>query len=188
METLDYNYTTMLQYAMCVPGPAALIRKQALEFVNGRNPNYRYVTDIDFWFRLGLHGDLARIPQILATHRAHSGSSGVAQRAKVGEELVKYIEDFFSTSDLPSHIQKLYAYALSSAYFHAGVRASDYRTRRRYFIKSFRRYPLSWVIHRNRRALWVWGALLLPAPIYNILRPPFAALYTLLGKKTRLSK
>lgn len=174
IQAWDYDYRKMVRRTACIPGPASMIRRKALDLVQGRNPDFRFVTDMDFWFRLGLHGDLARIPQPLATHRTHESSSGVSQKAKVGEEIIRYITYFFSLPTLPPQVQILRTEALSSAYFHAGVRAETYNQRRHYFIQSFLKYPLNWIKNRECRAPWIVGCLILPQPVYTVLRS-FAA-------------
>ena len=171
--TWEYDYATMIRRAACVPGPAALIRKSGVDLVTGRNTNYRFVTDMDFWFRLGLHGALAHIPQFLATHRTHRASSGVAFRSEVGEEIVDYMVSFFERDDLPQNVFALKDEALSSAHVQAGSRAETYKDRRRHFTRSFRLYPLNWITNEDCRALWKYGMLLLPEPIYRNLRPIF---------------
>lgn len=169
--TWDYDYATMIRRAACVPGPAALIRKSGIDLISGRNTNYRFVSDMDFWFRLGLHGPLAHIPQFLATHRTHRASSGIAFRPNVGKEIVAYMEMIFQQYDLPDEIQRLKGEALSSAYFEAGARATSYQDRRRYFLRSFRLYPLNWIKYPH--GLWQYGALILPEFVYNLIRPLF---------------
>lgn len=171
VKAWDYDYATMVRRSTCVPGPAALIRKSGLDLVTGRNTNYRFVSDMDFWFRLGLHGPLAHIPQFLATHRTHTASGGIAYRPDVGTEIIDFMESFFERDDLPDSIQKLKREALSSAYAQAGTRAGTYKLRRSQFIKSFRLYPLNWITNEDCRALWKYGALLFPEGIYQTLRP-----------------
>ncbi len=167
----DYDYSTMVRRVACVPGPGAMIRKSGIELVSGRNTNYRFVTDMDFWFRLAMHGSLAHIPQFLATHRTHSASSGVAYRNEVGIEIVNYMQTFFMRDDLPQNVLKLRNEALSSAHVQAGTRATNYSDRRQHFLQAFRLYPLNWIINEDCRALWKYGALLLPEFAYKMLRP-----------------
>ncbi|GAB4517621.1 MAG: glycosyltransferase family 2 protein [Anaerolineae bacterium] len=161
VQAWDYDYATMLSHAACVPGPGALIRRRGLEIVKGRDLQYRYVSDMEFWFRLGMHGPLARYPEPLATHRTHGTSSGVAQRPAVGEEVLKMIEEFFSRPDLPAHVRPLYKPALSAGYFEAAVRQPDYKRRQQYLRQSLKTYPRGWLEFKYR-PVWVWSALLLP--------------------------
>jgi glycosyltransferase involved in cell wall biosynthesis len=168
----DYDYALMIRRAACVPGPAALIRKRGIDQIEGRRGEFRYVTDMDFWFRLGLHGPLAHIPQTLATHRTHPDASGVARAALVGQEIVAYMRTFFDRDDLPPDIALLKNEAMSSAHAQAAARAPSYRERRHHYIQSFRLYPLNWIRNPDCRGLWKVGALLLPEPVYNMLRLP----------------
>ncbi len=150
----DFDYKRMLREAGCVPGPGTLIRRKGIELENARNTNYKYVTDYEYWLRLGLHGPLARYPEALATHRTHASSAGVQFKPIVGDEIIEMLDAYFQNPNLPEDIKSLKAETLSSAYFEAGDRAATLRERRDYFIKSFRTYPKNWLQKPHRRAHW----------------------------------
>lgn len=161
IKTWEADYEKMVRYAVCVPGPGALIRKSGLEKVGGRDTRYRYTSDMDFWFRLGLIGPLAHIPELLATHRIHGEAKGVSRRADVGLEVLRMVEDFFARSDLPPHIRKLKTASLASAHYEAGIRMPEYKEKQQYLRKSFRMYPKGW-LKLKYRPLWVWAILIAP--------------------------
>lgn len=153
-RTWDYDYAKMLSQAGCVPGPGTMIRRRALELEGERNTNYRYVTDLEFWLRMGLHGPFARYPEALATHRTHPDSSGVVFKPAVGKEIIHMMAKFFENPNLPPHIRALYKPATASAYFEAGCRVAEYPERRRLYLKSFFLHPRSWLDDDHRRAHW----------------------------------
>lgn len=174
VQTWEADYEKMVRYAVCVPGPGALIRKSGLEKAGGRDTRYRFTSDMDFWFRLGLLGPLAHIPEPLATHRKHGEAKGVAKRAEVGLEIITMIEDFFKRSDLPPHIRNLYRASVASAHYEAGIRMPTYRQMRAYFMKAFRLDPKGW-LNLKHRPMWVWLVLITPEPmrkVFWVLRNP----------------
>lgn len=167
----DYDRDVAIRRAWCVPGPGAMIRRTAIKAIGGRDLRYRYNSDMDFWLRLSLRGSIHRVPLVLAIRREHSAARGNALRAEVGDEIITVIETLFAEAHLTQEVRRLYRESLSSAHFEAGARAATFTQRRRHFVRSFRLYPMNWI--RHRRALWQYGALLLPAFAYNALRPVF---------------
>lgn len=120
--TLDYDYATMLTRHECIVGPGAFFRKEAIDLIHGRNPQFRYVGDFDFWLRLGVHGPFARIPQTLATFREHPGSATTAARgAAMAREHIQLIHSFFAQPNLPPSIRALSRTALGRAHLAAAA-------------------------------------------------------------------
>lgn len=144
LNASDYSYPKMIARLACYPGPAAMITRTALDIAEGRRTQYRYIGDLDFWFRLGEHGDLARLPVCLGTHRTHPGSAGVASSIKVARELELYVDDFFGLPGLPSKILRLKTRARSSAYYELAARCEDPVQQRHYLLLSLRTSPLNW--------------------------------------------
>jgi glycosyltransferase involved in cell wall biosynthesis len=126
VEAWDYDYKKMLLWAACIPGPGAVIQRKAFDYEPSRNPKYRYVTDLEYWLRLGLHGPFMRIPQVLATHRHHAHSAGVAEVKTLASELVGMMNEFFNRLDLPAALRPLRNQALSAANFDACIRCLNY--------------------------------------------------------------
>jgi glycosyltransferase involved in cell wall biosynthesis len=89
-------------------GPGTFFRRQAIEMVGMRNPEFRYAGDLEFWFRLALTGNLAHIAKPLATHRVHPESASISDRGpRMAEELVSLVKKVFSHPKLPFHIRVL---------------------------------------------------------------------------------
>lgn len=121
-QSWEYDYAEMLSDCACYPGPGAIVRRKALELVPARDLRYKYVADFEYWLRLGLHGACARVPEYLATHRIHPDSAGVKVNAKIGQELIILMHEFFDRPDLPAAIRAHRRHAMSAAYFDAGKR------------------------------------------------------------------
>lgn len=160
----DYNFVTMVRQYNCLPGPGAFIRRDAVEKIGGRNPDYRYVGDFDFWLRLALHGDFIRIPETLATWRDHPASATVAQRSpRMAEERIQLIEQFYANPNLPPEILQVKAEALSSAYYDAAFAVGGTAAARPYFWKSLRYHRNSQPLGQPRSWKLMLAALFLPS-------------------------
>lgn len=122
IKTSDYSYVDMVRLQHCIPGPAAFFRRGIFDELGGRNPEYKFMADFDFWLRAGLLGDFKRLPKVLATFRVHENSITVSQRNdNMAKEHVRVVKDFFKNNNLPGHIRKLKFEAYGSAYYLAGT-------------------------------------------------------------------
>jgi len=168
---MDYDYLNMVRWMACQPGPGAILRRKAITLVPERTTNFRYVTDLDYWLRLGLHGPGARLPEVLATHRHHGDSAGISQFKALSAELIRLTEEFFARPDLPPEVRRLHTEALSAAYYDAGQRCAghDYRLATSYLWRSMRLCPKRWIIDRRVRLISL-PDFFLPAPWYRALR------------------
>jgi glycosyltransferase involved in cell wall biosynthesis len=118
----DHDYEdVMVGRHFCYVGGGAVFRRRAVELTGGRDPNFRYVGDFDFWLRLGLHGPFARIPRTLAAIRVHPDSASVSLKGNVmAEEHIRLMCKYYAQADLPPEIRKVRSKAFSYARFHAG--------------------------------------------------------------------
>ncbi len=167
----DYNYGFMLREGICLVGPGAFIRRDALSFIQGRNTDYRYVSDFDFWLRLGLYGPFSRIPEVLATHRVHSGSATVGERGvQMAKEHIQMYEHLFTQPNLPEEVQALREQSLSTMYYMAATQAlsESYSLARRYFKYSFRLSKGQYLKHPVRFA-YLLSTLFLPEHVQRWL-------------------
>lgn len=134
----------MIRRHHCLPGPAAFFHRSVLELMGGRDPRFRYVGDLEFWFRAALVGPLCRIPETLATFRVHSDSASVSAKGDLmAQEHIQMVEAFFARPDLPVEIAALHHEALSSAAFVAGCNCSRWNVgaKLRYFTQALKLAP-----------------------------------------------
>lgn len=54
--------------------PTAMIRSDAMAAVGGYDPAMRHCEDLDLWLRLGEHGQLANLPDVVLAYRLDPGS------------------------------------------------------------------------------------------------------------------
>jgi len=134
----------MVRKHHCLPGPGAFFRRIMLKRIGGRDPKFRYVGDLEFWFRAALVGTFRRVPEVLATFRVHSGSASVSAKGRLmAQEHMTLVETYFARDDLPVEIRDCRREARSSAAFIAGCSCSrwDLGGKLGYFAQALRLAP-----------------------------------------------
>jgi glycosyltransferase involved in cell wall biosynthesis len=121
VQVHDYNgYLDFIKVWGCIIGPGAFIRRKCFELTGGRDPRFRYAGDWEYWLRLGLHGQFARIPKTLATHRVHPGSMQVSHgRLAIANAHISLAKEYFSRPGLPPAVRRLRRQAFARAYVRA---------------------------------------------------------------------
>ncbi len=131
MQLPDYDIESMLTTFNVGMGPGVFIRRSTIERFGVRDPQFNYVGDLEFWFRLALNGRLAHIPSALATHRMHPGAASVTdQGAKMADELVRMVQKIYSFDEIPPRVQRIRRHVLSNAHFVATFYCGDDRKAR----------------------------------------------------------
>lgn len=170
IRTFDYNYLDMLRWHHCVPGPGAFFRRSVPERLHGRDPQFRWVADFDFWLRAGLLGPFARIPRKLATFRFHRSSASVsAKGAAMAAEHIRLVKKIYALPDLPPEVRRIRREAFGSAHYIAGcVCGPDYPwTRKRHFLMALAYSPLKYLREYRERL----STVVLPDLLGFVLRP-----------------
>ncbi|MBC8509363.1 MAG: glycosyltransferase [Chloroflexi bacterium] len=116
----EYNITNMLVDFNVSMGPGVFFRRWAVEKLGARDIEFRYAGDLEFWFRLALHGQFLHIPKALATHRVHPASASVSDQGKqMADEIVKMVNKIIANPNFPSELKltqnKLYSRVHHSA-------------------------------------------------------------------------
>jgi hypothetical protein len=180
-STPEYDYVNMLKRHYCMPGPGAFFRRSVVERLGGRDEQFRYVADFDFWLRAGLLGSFARIPRPLATFRWHSGgASSKEQGTSMAEEHVRLVEKIYSMPDLPEPVLKVKNEAFSSAYYEAAVSlgAQALDIKRGYYRRAVALYPWKYFCHEKLSLAESLVLMLLGGHVYLAARKLFGALLT----------
>ncbi len=144
MTTFEYRYVDMLRWHHCMPGPGTFFRKEVVQTLGGRDPQFRYVGDFDFWLRAGLITDFARLPQTLATFRVHPGSASSSQtNERMAEEHIRLVNKIYTLPNLSPEALTVKQEAYSSAYYIAGCvcQSGNPSVRKAYLWKAFTLYP-----------------------------------------------
>jgi glycosyltransferase involved in cell wall biosynthesis len=69
-----------LHFRPALPHCSLMVRREAMNRVNGYSLRYRYICDYDLQIRLSEHIDMVNIPEILAEYRVHSGQTSEIHR------------------------------------------------------------------------------------------------------------
>jgi glycosyltransferase involved in cell wall biosynthesis len=157
-----YDYTgfcDMVRRHFCLPGPAAFFRRRVIDEVGGRDPQFKYVGDLEFWYRVGCIGDFLRVPEALATFRVHPGSATVSQRGtRMAEEHIEVMDKLYTFSLLPAAAAAIKDEAYSSAYFVAGCNLGrgDSSQKIEFFHKAIGLAPWKYLGEYKRRLLMMF--------------------------------
>lgn len=169
MQLPDYNIVNMLTTFNVAMGPGTFIRRKAFSLVGMRDPQFKYAGDLEFWFRLALHGKLVHIPKVLATHRTHPGSASVSERGpKMAGELVSVVRRIYANPNLSPEIRKLRAKVFSIVhYVAASYCSSDIGVAIKHYLASLRYDPLCFFARATVLSLL---PIVLRKPVYGGLR------------------
>lgn len=108
VTTSEYNYEYMLKFHDNVAGPGTFFRKVILDKLKGRDLQFRYVSDYDFWLRAGLIGQFARLPKTLATSRVHPDQATLKDKGfLMAMEHILVMNKIFSLPNIPSNVKKI---------------------------------------------------------------------------------
>lgn len=81
--------------------PAAMIRRQALERVGGYRPQCYGAEDHDLWLRLGEHGRLANLPDVLMKVRVHAANFTFVNQHRTREAMRRVLDEAHVRRGLP---------------------------------------------------------------------------------------
>jgi glycosyltransferase involved in cell wall biosynthesis len=171
----EYDYLYMLRFHQCIVGPGAFIRRKSFELADGRDPDFRYVADFDYWLRLGLHGSFARIPKTLATFRVHTDSVSFSDTGTtMADEHIHMMQKFYSRPSLPLQVIEVRPESFSWAHYVAAGRCGpDRAAARKHYFESVRYRPLSFF---GKHGLKLIAFLLFPKPLFDLLHWVFLKL------------
>ncbi len=173
IETYEYSYLNMVRWHHCVPGPGTFFRRSVVERLGGRDVQFRYVGDFDFWLRAGLTGPFKRVPKTLATFRWHSdGASSKDQGLTMAEEHILLVRKVFSLAHLPPEVRSARREAYGSACYVAAVvlAGSSPELKRRYFAKAFASSPIKYLFEYRERLLCAIAPAFFGRTMCSILR------------------
>jgi len=153
-ETLEFNYLNMLRWHYCMPGPGTFFRKEVINIINGRDPQFIYVGDFDFWLRAGLYTKFTRIPKTLARFRRHPTSASSMQ-GNVGraEEHIRVINKLYSLPNVTKEMLSIKNESDSSAYYYAGrvCKSCKLSKKRYYFFYALKLCPHKYLKEYKKR-------------------------------------
>ena len=175
ITVLEYPYHDMLRYHHCPLGPGAMFRRDVLDAGIRRDGRWRYVSDYEFWLKVGLCGRLVRLPQTLATWRSHAGGASTALANKsMAKEHVEVVIDYYQRSDIPAEVRQVKRESLCNAYYIGATICIPHERHaaRMYFLRSILTMPFAPLQYPNFRRSWrnMMRIILLPEGVHNFYR------------------
>ncbi len=103
----DYSIENMILDRNVAIGPGMFIRKSTIDKIGLRDPNIKYVGDLDYSFRMASVGKIVRIPAYLATHRVHTQSLSLSAKGKrMSDEVLGLCTKYIDGDAVPHHIKE----------------------------------------------------------------------------------
>ena len=115
ITTQEYSYTRMLVDFNCLPGPGSIFRTESFRILGGRDIKVKFLSDYEFWIRLGQVGEFKRIPKNLAYWRSHAESTTIKEKSHgMALERIQVMERFFQVNP---QFEKFKSKTMSNVYF-----------------------------------------------------------------------
>lgn len=136
----EYDFKHMVRYHNCLPSVGAIFRSSVIKQVGLRDVSFRWVADFDYWLRIGLAGDMCRVPKVLAAWRHRAGQATKANSDLQATDRERLINKFYSL-DIPPEIKAVRNEAYSWTYLIAAYLATSKTLKARYAAKALAVYP-----------------------------------------------
>ena len=130
----------------CLPGPGTFFRRAAAQEIHGRNPEYRFTGDYDFWLRLSRIGRIEHRNEVVAQWRMHPESTSIQSRGyAMAQERIRVMENFLKENEVEIPLMRS---ALGHAYYFAArlVIFDGSVDGKRYLLKAFKAQK-GWIHH-----------------------------------------
>lgn len=124
----EFNLLSDLPKFNCYAAtPGAFIRKTAFKNKKKiKDSSYKYINDVKMLWDMALEGEFLYIPRYLGAWRSHK--SGIsADRYKSADEVVRWLDEFFSRKDIPAEVKNLESATRAGIYSYLAnlMRTSD---------------------------------------------------------------
>jgi glycosyltransferase involved in cell wall biosynthesis len=139
VQTLEYTRRALIADLVCIPGPGAVIRVEALGGFPIREKQFRYISDYVLWLRMSSKGHFIRVPETLATWRQHSsGATASAKSGAISSEIEYLVENDYLGYCGVSNKHRWLRSARAHMYYYAAIGALSNRQipGRRLLLKS----------------------------------------------------
>ena len=138
----EYNFTYMVKHHFCQPSVGSMFRGTLIKTIGYRNTSYRWLGDLDYWLKIGLAGNMKRVPQELAFWRHRDGQLSEIKSDARAQEHIRIVQEFYSRPDLPLNLLKVKREAFCWAYLAAAVVTDGKKKTIYYILKAFLSHPL----------------------------------------------
>lgn len=136
----EYDFKYMLRSHRCIPSVGCMYRSKVIDIIGERDRSFIWIGDFDWWYRLGLSGDMVHLPLHLAQWRRHNGQMTSVNNPVRSEHRKLLIDKFYSLpgSEKYSDITQM-AYAWS--YIVSAVQTKSFTGKIKLLWKAFLSCP-----------------------------------------------
>jgi glycosyltransferase involved in cell wall biosynthesis len=169
----DFNDVMAVRDHLCLPGPGTLFRREIFERLGGFYTGFRILFDMDFWWRVSLHGKITRLPATLSAFRVHVNSQSNTGGIRMAMETRQCVERFYSTPNLAQKFKKVKSQAFSNAYYAAAMQAylgKDMPKCKKYLMLSFLSSPVNYFRSQNWLKAKSFVDIMIPSVMGNFLK------------------
>ena len=159
VQSREYDFKYMVRHHMCLPSVGSMFRSR---YIGYRDTSFKWLGDFDFWLRLGLAGDMARVPITLATWRHRKGQASEGKNDERAQEHIRIMQKFYSLPNITPELLALKREAVCWSYLVAAGVSKSKRQIISYIYRGLKSYP--WVLFK----LEFYDAVL--KRVYYILR------------------
>lgn len=136
----EYDFVHMVRYHRCLPSVGAIFRSMVINDVGLRDPDFHWTADFDYWLRIGLTGDMCRVPGVFAAWRKSAGQESAANRQLQAQEREKLLNKFF-LMEVPTEIRNIESEARAWGYLVSASLSQRSSDVLRYLTKAIKVYP-----------------------------------------------
>lgn len=141
IKSREYDFTYMLKHHTCLPSVGSMFRSSLIDTVGYRDASYRWLGDFDYWLRVGLAGQMARVPMTLATWRHRNGQASGDKSDARAQEHIRIIREFYEKDNIPQSIKAVKQSAKCWSYLVAAVVTDSKAKAILYIATAFMHYP-----------------------------------------------
>lgn len=91
----EYDFEWMVRHHTCLPSVGSIFRSSVIQDVGYRDETFKWLGDFDYWLRIGLAGDMKRVPATLATWRHRNGQLSKQKSDARAAEHIRVIDKLF---------------------------------------------------------------------------------------------
>jgi glycosyltransferase involved in cell wall biosynthesis len=152
----DFSDEILIGECRTLPGPGTIFRTSLAKLIGGRDTQWKFVGDYDFWLRLSRVGEICHRPGVLAQWRQHPKSTSVALRGlEMAQERIAVMKYYIESNSIDEGLKRKalgasFYMAARLAFFSTEVPAKKYLLEafklRRGFIKGMKLSVIVYII------------------------------------------
>lgn len=121
----EYDFNYMVRHHTCLPSVGAIFRSDVIHLVGYRDTSFHWLGDFDYWLRIGLVGEMVRVPFTLATWRHRQGQESSKKSQLRAQEHVRLMQKFFELPYISNGLRSIEQEAKCWSYLVAAAVSKD---------------------------------------------------------------